>query len=162
MGGGIDDFARKLQQQIYEETREAYGDRAFQRWLHPLYMGTMPDPDGHACVHGRCGDTMEIFLKFGGDRVEEALFQTDGCGSSIACASFAAEMARGKTPDQILEVSGESILNALGGLPEDQQHCAFLAAETLQTALNDYMLKQTKRNGPGNTSMRNEQEKDSR
>jgi nitrogen fixation NifU-like protein len=70
-------------------------------------------------------------------------------------------MARGKTPDQLLEVSGESILKELGGLPEDQQHCAFLAAETLQTALNDYMLKQTKKNGSGKTPAMNGQIKDS-
>lgn len=148
MGDSLDDFTRRLQQQIYEETKEAYGERAFQRWLNPLYMGTMQDPDGHACVHGTCGDTMEIFLKFVGDRVEEALFQTDGCGSSIACASFTAELAMGKTPDQMLEISGESILKELGGLPEDQRHCAFLAAETLQTALNDYMIKQNKKTNP--------------
>ena len=162
MGDGVDDFVQKLQQQIYEEAKEAYGEPAFQRWQNPLYMGTMPDADGHACVHGKCGDTMEIFLRFNGDRVDEALFQTDGCGSSIACASFAAEMARGKTPDQLLEVSGESILNELGGLPEDQQHCAFLAAETLQTALDDYMLKQTKKSESVRTSVTNGQEKDSR
>ena len=162
MGDGVDDFVQKLQQQIYEEAKEAYGEPAFRRWKNPLYMGTMPDPDGHACVHGKCGDTMEIFLRFNGDRVDEALFQTDGCGSSIACASFAAEMARGKTPDQLLEVSGESILNELGGLPEDQQHCAFLAAETLQTALNDYMLKQTKKSTSVRTAIMTGQEKDSR
>jgi nitrogen fixation NifU-like protein len=148
MGDGIDDFARRLQQQIFEETKEAFGKAAFQRWRYPLYMGTMQDPDGHACVHGKCGDTMEIFLKFDGEQVKEALFQTDGCGSSIACASFAAEMARGKTPDQILDISGESILQELGGLPEDQQHCAFLAAETLQTALHNYMIGQSKKIKP--------------
>ena len=148
MGDSLDDFACRLQQQIYEETKEAFGDAAFQRWQHPLYMGTMQDPDGHARVHGKCGDTMEIFLKFDGAMVEEALFQTDGCGSSIACASFAAELARGKSPDQILEISGDSILKELGGLPEDQQHCAFLAAETLETALHDYMVKQNKKDKP--------------
>ena len=87
---------------------------------------------------------MEIFLKFDGEQVKEALFQTDGCGSSIACASFAAELAMGKTPDQILEITGESILNELAGLPEDQQHCAFLAAETLEAALHDYMTRHNK------------------
>ena len=148
MGDGIDDFARKLQQQIFEEAKEAFGTAAFQRWHNPLYMGTMQDPDGHARVHGKCGDTMEIFLKFDGEQVQEALFQTDGCGSSIACASFAAELARGKTPDQILEISGDSILKELGGLPMDQQHCAFLAAETLQTALHDYMMRQNKKIKP--------------
>ena len=96
MGHGIDDFSRKLQQQIYEETRSAYGEVAFQRWLNPRHMGVIKDPDGHACLHGRCGDTMEIFLKFNGDKVMEALFQTDGCGSSTICGSFAAEMAIGK------------------------------------------------------------------
>ena len=148
MGDGIDDFARKLQQQIFEETKEAFGDAAFQRWRNPLYMGTMQDPDGHARVHGKCGDTMEIFLKFDGEQVEEALFQTDGCGSSIACASFAAELARGKSPDQILEISGDSILKELGGLPEDQRHCAFLAAETLEAALHDYMMRHNKTPNP--------------
>ena len=148
MSDSLDDFARRLQQQIFEETKEAFGDAVFQRWRNPLYMGTMQDPDGHARVHGKCGDTMEIFLKFDGARVEEALFQTDGCGSSIACASFAAELALEKTPDQLMEISGESILQELGGLPEDQRHCAFLAAETLETALHDYMMRKNKKTNP--------------
>lgn len=80
-----------------------------------------------------------------GDGIE-ALFQTDGCGASTICGSFAAEMAMGKNPDQLLDITGESILEALGGIPKDQQHCAFLAAEALQTALNDYMMKQAKKN----------------
>jgi hypothetical protein len=29
-----------------------------------------------------------------------------------------------------------------GGLPDDERHCAFLAAETLQAALDVYMKKQ--------------------
>ena len=153
MGDGIDDFSRRLQQQIYEEIRSAYGVVAYQRWLNPRYMGAMKGPDGHACLHGTCGDTMEIFLKFNGDRVIEALFQTDGCGSSTICGSFAAEMAIGKNPDELLDITGESILEILGGLPEDQQHCAFLAAETLQTALHDYMMKQAKKVRPRKTDI---------
>lgn len=146
MDDGMDDFSRRLQQQIYEEIRPDYGEVALHRWLNPRYMGTMKGSDGHACVHGSCGDTMEIFLKFNGERVIEALFQTDGCGSSTICGSFAAEMAIGQTPDQLLDITGESILEKLGGIPENQQHCAFLAAETLQMALNDYMMRQAKRN----------------
>jgi NifU-like protein involved in Fe-S cluster formation len=34
-------------------------------------------------------------------------------------------------------VSGEAILKKLGGLPEGNVHCAFLAAETLRKALAD-------------------------
>ncbi len=61
------------------------------------------------------------------------------------CGSFAAEMSIGKSPDDILEITGEKILNKLGEFPKEEEHCAFLAAETLREALNDYMVKETKK-----------------
>ena len=145
MSSELDDFVQDLQNRIYDETKEAYGEVAFERWLNPLYMGSMDNPDGYGRVTGTCGDTMQIFLKFENDRIKEASFQTDGCGSSTVCGSFAAEMSIGKDPDELLEITGETILEELGGLPEEDRHCAFLAAETLQEALNDYMIKQRRR-----------------
>ena len=135
----LDDFIRQLQDQIYEETRAAYGQKGFERWLNPLYRGALENPNGYARISGSCGDTMQIFLRFENDRVEEATFQTDGCGSSSVCGSFAAELALGKNPDELAEVAGETILQILGGLPEEEQHCAYLAAEALQAALDHYM-----------------------
>ena len=44
--------------------------------------------------------------------------------------------------------TGEMILDILGGLPEEDRHCAFLAAETLQEALDDYMRKQRWKDSP--------------
>ncbi len=37
--------------------------------------------------------------------------------------------------------TGETLLKILGSFHEEKRHCAFLAAETLQEALNDYMIK---------------------
>ena len=142
MGDDFDDFARNLQAQIFEETKQAYGAAAFDRWLHPKFMGKIEQPDGYARVTGPCQDTMEIFLRFEEGRVSDSSFQTDGCGSSAVCGSFAAEMARGKSPDELLEVTGDAILKRLGGLPKEDEHCAQLAGETLQEALHDYMVKQ--------------------
>jgi nitrogen fixation NifU-like protein len=143
MSKDFDDFIKDLQDQIYEETRESYGEAGLQRWLHPLYMSAMDNPDGYARVTGSCGDTMQIYLKFENDKVAEATFQTHGCGSSVVCGSFATGLALGKSPDELLEITGEDILNILGDMPEEERHCAFLAAETLQEALSDYMMKQT-------------------
>lgn len=148
MGDEFDEFAKALQAQIYEETKNTYGRVAFERWLKPLYSGIMQDPEGYGCVTGTCGDTMEFFLKFEKERVKEATFQTDGCGISSVCGSFAAELAHGRNPDEIAEITGEMILDILGGLPREDRHCAFLAAETLQEALDDYMRKQSKKNIP--------------
>jgi len=145
MDDNLDDFVKDLQEQIYTETRETYGDTFYDRWLNPLFMGPIKDPAGYTGLTGICGDTIEIFLKFQNDRVTEASFLTDGCGSSIVCGSFAAELSLGKNPDEILEITGEKILEILGGLPKEDKHCAFLAAETLHEALNNYMITQTKR-----------------
>jgi nitrogen fixation NifU-like protein len=145
MGETVDDFVRNLQRQIFDETKQAYGEKAFLRWLDPVCMGAIKEPDGYACLTGACGDTMEIFLRFENNRVKEASFQADGCGSSIVCGSFAAEMSLGKNPDELLEVTSEAILKELEKLPKEDEHCASLAAETLQEALNDYMIRQTTR-----------------
>ena len=141
----LDDFVTELQEKIFEETKEAYGEVAYERWMNPLYRGRIEDPDGYARLSGGCGDTMEIFLKFEKERVKEASFLTDGCGSSTVCGSIAAEMSLGRSPDEIIEITGDTIKEVLGGLPEDDEHCATLAAETLQEALNDHMIKQTRR-----------------
>ena len=58
MGTDFDDFVEGLQNQIFEETRAAYGDVAFQRWLKPQYMDVMDNPDGYGRITGSCSDTI--------------------------------------------------------------------------------------------------------
>ena len=117
---------------------------AIYQWLHSLQWKGAGEPDGHACLTGKCGETIEIFLKFNGERVKEASYLTNGCISSKVCAALAAHMARGKTPDEITEITAQSILEFLGEFAKGEEHCAFLAAETLQEALHRYMLKGSK------------------
>ena len=143
MNDGLDEFVRDLKEQIFEETREAYGEIAFNRWQKPRFVGSIEEPDGYACVSGGCGDTMEFFLKFEDDRVLEASFQSAGCGSSTVCGSIAAEIAIGKNPDEIKDINGEAVIHKLGRIPKDDEHLPFLAVETLQKALEDYLTKKT-------------------
>ncbi len=104
-------------------------------WLNPH----VESPDGKARITGSCGDTMEIFLKFGNERVTEAAYWTNGCAYSLNCVCAAADLAKGRTPDEILEIDPELIQKSVGGLPQDQMHCARLSVETLHAALEDYM-----------------------
>ena len=87
---------------------------------------------------------MEIFLKIENDSVKEVSYLTDGCGTSNVCCSFAAEMTLGKTFEKLPEITGESILEKLGDVPKDEQHCAFLAASAVQEAIDDYMVRHKK------------------
>ncbi len=136
----FDDVVKELQEKIFDEAKETLGEEGFQRWRNPLYNGKLEDADSHARITGKCGDTMEVFLIFEGDRVKRATFTTDGCGSSTVCGSFAVEMAVGKSAEQLCEITGEKILKRLGRFPKEDEHCAFLAEETLHEALNNYMI----------------------
>lgn len=85
---------------------------------------------------------MEIFLKFEDNRVEKASYLTDGCGSSALCGSFTAELAHGKSPEELFELSPDDILETIGTFPEKDEHCAKLSILTLHEALNVYLIKQ--------------------
>jgi nitrogen fixation protein NifU and related proteins len=147
MNDALDAFAKALQSDIDEETREEWGEVAFRRWKFPRFVGVLPDADGTGALRGDCGDQITIYLKFDGSRVAQAAFQTDGCGPSLVCGSFAAEMAVGKLPEEILDITGETILSVVGGLPRDHEHCAFLAAASLQAAVDDHMARQVRNGG---------------
>ncbi|MDY6954107.1 MAG: iron-sulfur cluster assembly scaffold protein [Thermodesulfobacteriota bacterium] len=139
MTSSLDDFADRLQDEINEEIIETYGKEVYERWRSPRFTGPMEGPTGHASVTGSCGDTMQVFLRLEDGVVVEASYVTDGCGCSSVCASVACELAIKKRTETLSQVSGETILEVLGGLPEDNVHCAFLAAETLQAALEACM-----------------------
>jgi nitrogen fixation NifU-like protein len=115
-------------------------------WFLAYYLFTphVENPDAKAKVTGTCGDTMEIRLKFKGDRVIESSYWTDGCVHSMNSISAAADLAKGKTPDEIIMIDTGIIRKSVGGLPSDHLHCALLAEETLQTALHNYMMASKK------------------
>ena len=140
----MDDFVDKLQEQILDETRETYGEEVFSRWQNPKFMGKMTNGSCVGRITGSCGDSMEIYLRISNDHIEEASFFTDGCGSSVACGSMAVELATGKELAEVTQIEGDTILEALGGLPEEEGHCAYLAAETLKVALHAWMFQGSK------------------
>ncbi len=113
----------------------------------PRHYGKLRTFNGHARVTGSCGDTMEIWLKVGEDRVEQISFVTDGCGSSLACGSMAADLAAERPVVEAAILRQKDILKALGGLPPADEHCALLAADTLQTACADYFRRREGREG---------------
>ncbi len=136
----IEKFTREMQAQILEQARQVYSEAVITRWQNPQNFKKIEIPDGQATLRGSCGDTMEMALKVQQDKITDCGFQTDGCGTTFACGSVATELAQGKTVIQALaHVSADEILKVLGGLPEKDEHCAQLAAETMRRALADYI-----------------------
>jgi len=122
-------------------------DKANRHANDPHNMGKLDDFNGHAKITGPCGDTMEFWLKVQDDRIKRVSFITDGCSPSIASGSMTTCLAEGKTLEAVKSINQQDVLKALEGLPEDHEHCALLATNTLKAACEDYLLKAKKKGG---------------
>ena len=129
-----------LQNLILADARSVYSEMVIQHAMNPKNLGMMQKADGFARETGSCGDTMEVWIKVSSDTIASATFMTDGCGPSIASGSMVTEMATGKSIAEARKITQADVLNALGGLPEESQHCALLAANTLKAAIKDYFV----------------------
>ncbi len=109
--------------------------------VYALLNPRLRNPDGESRVTGTCGDTMEIRLRFNGNRVTEATHWTSGCLFSMNCIAAAGNLAIGKTAGECLDLDSDTIQKSIGGLPRDHMHCATLAVATLREAVNDHMKK---------------------
>jgi nitrogen fixation NifU-like protein len=81
---------------------------------------------------------MRLFIKVEENRVIDAKFLTFGCAAAIASSSITTEMIRGKTLEEILRISNQTVAEALGGLPPTKIHCSVLAEDAINAAVSDY------------------------
>ncbi len=118
-----------------EQRQMLYSAKVIAESSNPSNRGRMPDPDACGIIHGCCGDTMEIYLRLDGNKIEEATFATDGRESAIACGSMLTKMVRGMSLEETDEIVPEDLTAALDGLPEAKVHCAKLTLNTLREAV---------------------------
>ncbi len=103
-------------------------------------MGEIEDANGVGEVgNPACGDVMKIFLKISDDNiVEDVKFKTFGCGAAIASSSMATELMIGKSVEELLQLTNDAIVDALGGLPPAKIHCSVMAEEAIEDALRNF------------------------
>jgi nitrogen fixation NifU-like protein len=130
------------QETVKTDARQIYSETVIDHAVNPRNLGDMLDFDGFARVTGPCGDTMEVWLKVRDNTVDDIAFMTDGCGPSIASGSIMTELAKGRSITVAIRICQQDILEALGGLPQESQHCALLAANTLKAAIRDCIAMQ--------------------
>ncbi len=143
----FDRLVAELQKQIIEQERALYSAKVIEEAYNPTNLGRMDGPDAYGIVHGWCGDTMEIYLRLNGNRIEEATFMTDGCGPSVACGNMLTKMVTGMSLEEAGEITPENLIAALDGLPEESLHCAELAVNTLREAIANWHVRQGVKRG---------------
>jgi len=80
---------------------------------------------------------MQIDLRLKGEVIQEARFTTDGCRATIACGGMITRLIRTKTLAEAQGITPDDLIAALDGLPEDHEHCAELAVNTLRQAIKN-------------------------
>ena len=116
-----------------------YADTVVDHVLNPRGFGSMPHADGHGQVVTPEGDSIRVWLRIKDERVVDASFWTDACAATVASGSMVTELVKDRTPAEALGVSQQDVLDALGGLPEGNLHCALLAVNALRAAVRDYL-----------------------
>jgi len=82
-------------------------------------FGALNGPDGYGKAVNHCGETMEIFLRVRGGRVQDALFFSDGCLHTLQAGVAVTGLAQGKSVRDCLAISEELIWENAAGLPAD-------------------------------------------
>jgi nitrogen fixation NifU-like protein len=126
-----------------------YTDKVLQYFRKPKNLGKIKDADGVGKVGNlACGDMMYLYIKIKKEGKKEIIsdvkFQTFGCVAAIATSSAITEMVKGKAIEDALELSKDTIIESLDGLPPIKIHCSVLATEALAEAVYDYLTKNKK------------------
>jgi NifU-like protein involved in Fe-S cluster formation len=83
-------------------------------------------------------------LRIEDGRVEEARFQTSGCGYLVASCGALIELANCRTLEACRAITELQIIEHLGGLPEPRRYCAVLAVAALRDALDQWAPAQAR------------------
>jgi nitrogen fixation NifU-like protein len=123
-----------------------YSEIVMEHFSNPRNVGEIEDADGIGKVGSpSCGDTMDIYIKVKDGVLTDVKFRTFGCAAAIASSSMMTEMAKGKTIEEVLEITRDDVADELGGLPEAKMHCSNLASDAIRAAIEDYLEKSSEK-----------------
>ena len=135
----FDAFIEKLHKEIEEDELKTFSKKVIEEYHHPKNWGKIDDANAQTSLTGSCGDTMKFYLFIKNNIIKKASFITDGCGPTVACGSKLTTMITNMNILDAKKLTPENLIDALDGLPPENEHCALLAIRTLNAALQQIL-----------------------
>lgn len=109
-------------------------------FLSPRNAGVLEGADLKVRVENPvCGDLLDLYVRRATDgTIAECTHQVYGCPAAIAAASVLTELARGRTRKEFSALGLEEISAALGRLPDEKIHAAYLARDGVRAVLAEW------------------------
>jgi nitrogen fixation protein NifU and related proteins len=119
----------------------------FDSLYREVILDHYKNPRGHGVIDGAdveaeglnplCGDEVTIFVSFDGESIEDVKFRGRGCAISQAATSMLMEMVKGRTAQEVAEMTREELLEEVGiPLTPVRLKCALLGLGVLKVALH--------------------------
>ncbi len=115
-------------------TDDLYHELILDLNRRPLNKTKLTDFDYNHEEHNLlCGDTIEIFIKFDGNKIADIAWQGEGCAISTASASLLTDYLKNKNKSEIKKIDQARVLKLLGlkKINPTRLRCAMLALKCL-------------------------------
>ncbi len=94
------------------------------------------------------GPYVEYWLEISDDKIVRMGQESNGCPTTMACASYVSMISLNRQPKALLELEPSALLLLIGGLPPGKERSASLAVAAIHSAVTSYLTETLATTGP--------------